>query len=161
MIIKTAVPTHPAAHGWYKGFMCHYKPNCWALKPGNSFWPQDFVLPKYPSRALMILLWTLAFSTCSLKICKNPSVRPEFLGGTHTERTQSENLHNGISCTQLLKFVLRGWVDNLHQEWECTNSFSNSWLQSPSPLLGFFSPHHLILDNDKSIRVRQIKSHSS
>lgn len=27
------------------------------------------------------------FPTCSSKICKNPSVRPEFLGGTHTERT--------------------------------------------------------------------------
>lgn len=79
----------------------------------------------------------------------------------HTQKGQSQKVHNGISCIQLLKFALKWGTDNLHQEWECTNSFSNSWLQWSSPLTGFFSPHHLILDNDKSIRVRQMKSHFS
>lgn len=113
MIIKTAVQTHPAVRGWRKGLMGHYKPNCWAPETGDSFWPQDFVLSKYPSRALMLLPRTLAFPTYSLKICKNPSGRPEFLG--RTREGQSENLPNGISCIQLLKFALRWWVDNLHQ----------------------------------------------
>lgn len=42
MIIKTTVQIHPTVNGCCKGVKCHYRTNCWAPKPENSFWPWVF-----------------------------------------------------------------------------------------------------------------------
>lgn len=122
MIIKTAVQTHPAVHRWCKGLMCHYKPNCWA--PNPAFCPVKVPEQSPDDPALN--------SACFPRVPWKPAKIHQSEQNSwekHTEKGQSEKLHNRISCIQLLKFALKWWVDNPHQEWKCRNSFSNSWLQ--------------------------------